>query len=105
MEAGEQSWTGDRTAQCLLRLARDSEIDGSLIAQPAEPPDADPHVRWCGRGGVVRLPPISILDPVAYFPQVRHNRVTQSGEKGAVAYDPENRDASPGCGTRRAGQK
>ena len=42
--------------QCLLRLARDSEIDGSLIAQPAEPPDADPHVRWCGRGGVVRLP-------------------------------------------------
>ncbi|MDA1315617.1 MAG: hypothetical protein O2968_19990, partial [Acidobacteria bacterium] len=22
--------------------------------------DADPHVRWCGRGGVVRLPPIPI---------------------------------------------
>ncbi len=22
-----------------------------------EPPDADPHVRWCGRTGAVRLPP------------------------------------------------
>ena len=28
------------------------------LAQVAEPPDADPHVRWCGRGGAVRLPPI-----------------------------------------------
>ena len=50
-----------RAAQCLLRLARDSEIDWRPIAQPAEPPDADPHVRWCGRGGAVRLPPIPIL--------------------------------------------
>jgi len=23
------------------------------LAQPAEPPYADPHVRWCGRGGRV----------------------------------------------------
>jgi RNA-directed DNA polymerase len=23
-----------------------------------EPPDADPHVRWCGRGGEATLPPI-----------------------------------------------
>jgi hypothetical protein len=37
-------------AQCLLRLARDSEIDCRPIAQPAEPPDADPHVRWCALG-------------------------------------------------------
>src|ERR1019366_8049579 len=29
-------------------------------AQVTEPPDADPHVRWCGRGGAVRLPPIPI---------------------------------------------
>ena len=36
-------------AQCLLRLARDSEIDCRPIAQPAEPPYADPHVRWCDR--------------------------------------------------------
>ncbi len=57
---GEQSGTLDCAAQCLLRLAWDSEIDRSLIAQPAEPPDADPHVRWCGRGGAVRLSPIPI---------------------------------------------
>ena len=38
-----------RAAQCLLRLARDSEIDWRPIAQPAEPPDTDPYVRWCDR--------------------------------------------------------
>jgi hypothetical protein len=31
------------------------------IAQSAEPPYADPHVRWCGRGGAAKLPPIPIL--------------------------------------------
>jgi hypothetical protein len=30
------------------------------IAQSAEPPYADPHVRWCGRGGAAKLPPIPI---------------------------------------------
>jgi hypothetical protein len=30
--------------------------------QLIEPPDADPLVRWCGRGGAVRPPPI----PIAY---------------------------------------
>ena len=30
----------------------------SHLAQPAEPPYADPHVRWCGRGGRVIVPPI-----------------------------------------------
>src|SRR5438093_10436532 len=30
-------------------------------AQVTEPPYADPHVRWCGRGGAARLPPIPIL--------------------------------------------
>src|SRR5512145_1541527 len=29
-------------------------------AQVTEPPYADPHVRWCGRGGAARLPPIPI---------------------------------------------
>src|SRR5215469_18348815 len=32
----------------------------SHLAQPAEPPYADPHVRWCGRGGRVIVPPIPI---------------------------------------------
>jgi Group II intron, maturase-specific domain len=27
-----------------------SRVHGSWIAQPATPPDADPPVRWCGRG-------------------------------------------------------
>ena len=55
--------TSHCVAQCLLRLARDSKIDCAPIAQLAEPPYADPHVRWCGRGGAARLPPIPI-DPL-----------------------------------------
>jgi RNA-directed DNA polymerase len=35
-------------------------MDRMTVQQLAEPPDADPHVRWCGRGGVVRLSPIPI---------------------------------------------
>ena len=49
MATGEQPGPRVGTAQCLLRLARDSEIDGPIVAQPAEPPYADPHVRWCDR--------------------------------------------------------
>ncbi len=60
VEAGEFTGFGDCTAQFLPRLAQDSEIDWPTIAQPAEPPDADPHVRWCARGGAARLPPIPI---------------------------------------------
>jgi hypothetical protein len=30
------------------------------LLKPAESPDADPHVRWCGRRGAARLPPIPI---------------------------------------------
>ena len=32
----------------------------AATANPAEPPYTDPYVRWCGRGGAVRLPPIPI---------------------------------------------
>ena len=32
-----------------------------VSAQSTEPPDTDPYVRWCGRGGAARLPPIPIL--------------------------------------------
>ena len=41
--------TGVCPAQCLLHLARDSPTVQNSIAQPAEPPYADPHVRWCDR--------------------------------------------------------
>jgi len=30
-------------------------------AQLTEPPDADPHVGWCGRGEQVTAPPIPIV--------------------------------------------
>jgi hypothetical protein len=46
---GQQQGLGVCAAQCLLRLARSSETHSQPIAQPAEPPDADPHVRWCDR--------------------------------------------------------
>src|SRR6266436_737208 len=36
-------------AQCLLCWARASAPGRAVLAQSAEPPDADPHVRWCGR--------------------------------------------------------
>ncbi|MFZ1051496.1 MAG: hypothetical protein WAN41_12450, partial [Candidatus Sulfotelmatobacter sp.] len=32
-----------------------------LFAESAEPPDADPHVRWCGRGGGVTRSPMPIF--------------------------------------------
>ena len=47
--AREQPRPRHRAAQCLLRLARASTIDGHSIAQPAEPPYTDPYVRWCDR--------------------------------------------------------
>src|SRR6185437_6492963 len=36
-----------------------SELPG-LLAALTEPPYADPHVRWCGRGGRVTAPPMPI---------------------------------------------
>src|SRR5690348_11810699 len=50
-----------RSVERLLRLARTSRAHGSWLVQPAEPPDADPHVRSCGRGGRVTVSPIPIL--------------------------------------------
>src|SRR6202047_1185236 len=49
-----------RSVQRLLRLARTSRDHGSWLVQPAEPLDADPHVRWCGRGGRATVSPIPI---------------------------------------------
>src|SRR6267378_850578 len=46
-----------RSVQRLLRLARTSRAYCSGLASPAEPPDADPHVRSCGRGGRATAPP------------------------------------------------
>src|SRR5438552_18808295 len=49
-----------RSVQRSLRLARASRAHGSWLVRPAEPPDADPHVRSCGRGEWVTTPPMPI---------------------------------------------
>ena len=57
VEAGEQSGTLDRAAQCLLRLAQNSEI-GQLSADGLTRRTAGcgpACIRWCGRGEVGRL--------------------------------------------------
>src|SRR6266404_4890221 len=48
------------TPRRVLRLARPPSSGRYGAAQPAEPPDADPHVRWCGRGARVTAPPMPI---------------------------------------------
>src|SRR6185437_11690308 len=57
---GQQPCAERLLLQCLLRRARSSSLV-SGIAQLSEPPYADPHVRWCGRGGEVTLPPMPIF--------------------------------------------
>src|SRR6266852_1650979 len=47
-------------AECLLCRARASAHGRAVLAQAAEPPYADPHVRWCGRGEWVTTPPMPI---------------------------------------------
>ena len=60
---------GRRVSERCIPLCRGVTSSGSecpgLLHRPqlTEPPDADPHVRWCGRGvaGESRLPPIPIV--------------------------------------------
>src|SRR5229473_1961750 len=59
------------TLQCPLQIARSPVFDRSALAQLLEPPYTDPYVRWCGRGGAARLPPIPISDPSPTSP-LRH---------------------------------
>src|SRR6267142_5910971 len=40
---------------------RVESFDRSGLAELLEPPYTDPYVRWCGRGGAARLPPIPII--------------------------------------------
>src|SRR5258708_1810553 len=59
-----------RSVERLLRVARASRTYCSRLAQPTEPPDADPHVRWCGRGEWATTSPMPIAPPhlLASFP-------------------------------------
>src|SRR6266550_9185421 len=47
-------------ANCVPQLTRPGFRRGTEARIIAEPPYTDPYVRWCGRGGVARLPPIPI---------------------------------------------
>ena len=53
-----QKAAAEATETCAAKA--NSNVRRLLIASSTEPPDTDPYVRWCGRGGVVRLPPIPI---------------------------------------------
>jgi hypothetical protein len=64
-----------RVSAGLLRLVRTSAAVYRNLAQSSEPPDADPHVRWCGRGGEVTLPPMPISG------QIMAGRLT-GGQRG-----------------------
>jgi Reverse transcriptase (RNA-dependent DNA polymerase) len=53
---------GDCAATALLRRARPAE-PGRRLIPPLHPPNRrrrDPYVRWCGRAGAARFPPIPI---------------------------------------------
>src|SRR5258707_15803076 len=56
----EHASAENRSVERLLRLARTSRPHGSWLVRPAEPPDADPHVRSCGRGEWATTPPMPI---------------------------------------------
>src|SRR6267378_5506115 len=58
----EHSSVENRSVKRLLRLTRASRPHDSRLVQPAEPPDADPHVRSCGRGEWATTPPMPIKE-------------------------------------------
>src|SRR4029077_15627676 len=60
-----------RALQCPFQIAWSSELDRSALASTLEPPYTDPYVRWCGRGGAARLPPIPILGTFGTCQQTR----------------------------------
>src|SRR6266852_1462521 len=55
---------------------RVESFDRSALAQLLEPPYTDPYVRWCGRGGAARLPPIPIFGVKRAFVASNQERVT-----------------------------
>src|SRR6266851_6954051 len=47
--------TSNRSRWCMNPNAQPTRVESF------EPPYTDPYVRWCGRGGAARLPPIPII--------------------------------------------
>ena len=81
-----------RSVEPLLRLARPSRDHGSWLVQPAEPPEADPHVRSCGRGGQVTVSPIPILSSANSAKPIMHARTGIGQEPGAIRRIAANRN-------------
>src|ERR1017187_6617400 len=65
----EHSSAENRSVQRVLRLVRTSRTHGSWLVQPAHPPDADPHVRSCGRGEWATTPLCRSVNPEGGFGQ------------------------------------
>jgi len=57
---------GARSGETLIGGER-IEHPAQCWAQRTEPPYADPHVRWCGRGERVTAPPMPINDALIAF--------------------------------------
>src|ERR1700688_3213030 len=55
-EDGEAETETCRAAKPLWRTT--TRTSRPVRAQLTEPPYADPHVRWCGRGGRATVPPM-----------------------------------------------
>lgn len=70
---------GTSSAQrCLLATSGPTQLLGAISTSShlTEPPGADPHARWCGRGAVSR-PPIPIIPPPALLLRSAGHRVTE----------------------------
>src|ERR1035441_4768877 len=85
MASSERSRNEHRVSSRVLRLDRTSTVVNRCVAQSSEPPDADPHVRWCGRGGEVTLPPMPIdiygsRPRFVFFPSIRKGAKRRSEE-------------------------
>src|SRR5262245_61887608 len=63
LAAQQQPRPRHRASEGLLRFAppRDPRAQACGLTS-VEPPYTDPYVRWCGRGGAARLPPIPISE-------------------------------------------
>src|SRR5947208_16196615 len=70
-EKGTESSMAEYESESLAESGGSSTLLSGLTA---EPPCADPHARWCGRGRAVRLPPIPIEGARAPRPAPRRRR-------------------------------
>ena len=69
-----EAWQAGRedieSSSAVSEPERPANTSPIVLAQPLEPPCTDPYARWCGRGGVARLPPIPINGPTQTFRNV-----------------------------------